>query len=223
MSREIRITVDDDEVFERMKARKRELDLSWEEVLHRGLRRESEPRSGPGVAFPGPGQTRSPARDQSDRWEVFADSLEAEIQGKVYDTLRSSLDAAGITVPERTAFDPEVETLSEAEDAELRFPFLPAGESRRVPLRVNLETGPAGLEVEVVAVRSGKQVAEYNTFQGSERAAITEGLATGEMAVLTVGGEESYRVLPVLSWGRDDANRPEVRAVEIQEVRFDDD
>ena len=38
MSREIRITVDDDEVFERMKRRKTELDLSWEEVLHRGLR-----------------------------------------------------------------------------------------------------------------------------------------------------------------------------------------
>ncbi|WP_435363486.1 hypothetical protein [Haloarchaeobius sp. DYHT-AS-18] len=37
MSREIRITIDDDEVFERMKRRKEALDLSWEETLRRGL------------------------------------------------------------------------------------------------------------------------------------------------------------------------------------------
>jgi len=40
MAREVRISIDDDEVFERMKARKRDLDLSWEEVLHRGLRED---------------------------------------------------------------------------------------------------------------------------------------------------------------------------------------
>lgn len=37
MSREIRITVADDEVFERMRRRKDALDLSWEEALRRGL------------------------------------------------------------------------------------------------------------------------------------------------------------------------------------------
>lgn len=37
MSREIRITVADDEVFERMRRQKDALDLSWEEVLRRGL------------------------------------------------------------------------------------------------------------------------------------------------------------------------------------------
>lgn len=39
MSRDIRISIDDDEVFERLKRRKRQLDLSWEEALRRGLER----------------------------------------------------------------------------------------------------------------------------------------------------------------------------------------
>ncbi|MFB6111226.1 MAG: hypothetical protein ABEJ35_01690 [Halobacteriaceae archaeon] len=43
MSREIRITVDDDEVFERMRRQKEALDLSWEEALRRGLQDEGHP------------------------------------------------------------------------------------------------------------------------------------------------------------------------------------
>jgi len=75
MAREVRITVDDDEVFERMKARKQELDLSWEDVLHRGLRevpaeRRDEPGTpggdprSPGQHTAGPGEsTRGPEGD----------------------------------------------------------------------------------------------------------------------------------------------------------------
>ncbi|WP_435360733.1 hypothetical protein [Haloarchaeobius sp. DFWS5] len=50
MSREIRISIDDDEVFERMKRRKEELDLSWEETLRRGL--GEGPAGGPNAHAP---------------------------------------------------------------------------------------------------------------------------------------------------------------------------
>lgn len=46
MARAIRIPIDDDEVFERMKARKQALDLTWEEVLHRGLRETPDEQGG---------------------------------------------------------------------------------------------------------------------------------------------------------------------------------
>ena len=63
MAREVRITIDDDEVFERMKARKGALDLSWEEVLHRGLREipgEHPGESGTPSEPQGPGQHADP-------------------------------------------------------------------------------------------------------------------------------------------------------------------
>jgi|GEM_PF-982189 len=59
MAREVRITIDDDEVFERMKARKGALDLSWEEVLHRGLREVPGERPDDRGA---PGESRSPGQ-----------------------------------------------------------------------------------------------------------------------------------------------------------------
>lgn len=239
MSREIRITIDDDEVFERMKARKGELDLSWEEVLHRGLRREP-------AASPGPERQRHRAADEDergwrpegsggpaayrgtgqggDRWDAMADSLESEIQSKVYDTLRRSFGAAGIEFPEDPGLDAEMASLEQAEDAELSFPGVDAEPSNRVPLRVTLRTGTDGLDIDVVAVRTGKSVAEQNAFTGTERATVISRLAKGETATLTMAdGVESYEVVPVLEWGRDDRDRPTVRDVEIAEVVFDAD
>ena len=242
MAGEVRISVDDDEVFERMKRRKQDLDLSWEEVLYRGLaRREDVGRVGPGAeegAYGrGPAADRTgargpgaaPGRDAPvDRWDQFASGLEREIQNKVYDTLASSFGAAGIDVPPRPdgpdGLDEEVESLAGAEDARLVFPFLDGEEAHEVPLRVALETGPNGLSVDVVAVRRGKGVREANSFDTRARKEINTGLAMGDAAALVFEeGAESYRVRPVLSWTRGDGGRPTVDEVEIAEVILDAD
>ncbi|MFB6095485.1 MAG: hypothetical protein ABEJ71_03410 [Halodesulfurarchaeum sp.] len=254
MAREIRISIDDEEVFERMKARKRELDLSWEEVLYRGLRIGGPPWSetqsgesagaagpgpfvagggGPGPGGPGPGGFDAPpgfrrGTGTSDRgsskdpWDTLAESIEEQVQERVYDALRSSVGAMGIDVPPEAGLEEEVETLQSAEDATLRFPFLDDDPASRVPLRVNLRTSPGGLDVEVVTVREGKGVDDQNDFDGATRARITEALAKGETALLTLAdGAERYRVVPVLSWGRRADGNPRVTDVEIQEVVFD--
>ncbi|WP_439025948.1 hypothetical protein [Haloarchaeobius sp. DT45] len=73
MSREIRITIDDDEVFERMKRRKEELDLSWEETLRRGLdqdrrgRRDSRSTHTRPSRPPSPPTPHDPHRDRRRR------------------------------------------------------------------------------------------------------------------------------------------------------------
>lgn len=238
MGREVRITIDDDEVFERMKRRKGELDLSWEEVLHRGLRRDSEL----GVeADPEPGtgpqrrrdahrhhgrpaeerRTDRPSGGRGDRWDTFAESIESEIQNKVYDTLQSSFGAAGLDVPERETLGEDVDELERAEDATLVFEFLDDQPEYRVPLRVNLRTSPDGIDVEVVAVREGKNVRHTNRFDGETRQQVNTRLASGESATLRFEGGEEYGVRPVLTWSRDgDAAR--VSAVEIDEVVLDE-
>ncbi len=229
MAREIRISIDDDEVFERMKARKHELDLSWEEVLYRGLREESGEGHGPG---PGPFQGTKPGpdphyderRSTEDPWDRWADDLEASIRRKVGESLRTSFGAAGIDVPEPpdAGLDREVEALSEAEDATLVFDFLGDDEQFQVPLRVNLATGADGLDIEVVAVREGKGVAGTNAFEPGARHTIAERLSTDGLATLRLeAGVEEYDVVPVLSWGRDDRGRPTVTDVEIRDVVFD--
>jgi hypothetical protein len=247
MAREVRITVDDDEVFERMKRRKQALDLSWEEVLHRGLRPESRPEQqggrgdyGPGPDFdPGPGPDFDPgpnddrghgrragdrARGERDRWDAFADDLESQIQSKVYDTLRSSFGAAGIDVPDRSDLDEEMGELERAEDATLVFEFLDDRREYRVPLRVNLHTGRDGVDVDVVAVRQGKSVRDTNRFDGGARKQVNARLAGGDPAELRFAdGAETYAVRPILSWGRDESGDPTVTDVEIDEVLLDDD
>lgn len=257
MGREVRITIDDDEVFERMKQRKQELDLSWEEVLHRGLRTEaadvaaaeerrqrefgfpgpdwgwedasgfdpSHGRYGPGAAERGRARGGRDRDDYEDHWDRFADSVEAQVQEKVYNALRNTFGAAGIEVPEPPEpLDREMQDLSSAEDAVLTFDFLDDDPAYQVPLRVNLETSVDGLDVEVVAVRQGKSVRDMNRFDSDARLAVTKRLAKGEPAKLRFGdGTEGYEVEPVIRWERDETGRPTVTAVDIQAVRFDDD
>lgn len=236
MTREVRITIEDDEVFERMKRRKRELDLSWEDVLHRGLQRpDDRAPSGSSVGpremgpTPGPSFDRGGSRAEAawdrpgDRWDRFAEGVEDQVQRKVYDALRSTFGAAGIDVPEPPGgLDREMADLSAAEDAVLAFGFLDADPAYQVPLRVNLETSAEGLLVDVVAVRQGKTVREMNTFDARSRQAVTTRLAEGTPAVLRFeDGAEDYAVEPVLRWGRDDAGRPTVTEVSIEAVRLD--
>lgn len=232
MTREIRITIDDDEVFERMKARKRELDLSWEEVLYRGLRETSPgPAAGPAESGTRTGphvEGASPHREPAgpDPWDRWADDLEASIQRKVASSLRSGFGAAGLDVPAPPGshLDEEVAALSDAEDAVLAFGFLPDEARFEVPLRVNIETSADGLAVEVVAVREGKDVTDANAFERGTRRDVAERLAGGDAATLRLAeGAEEYRVSPVLSWGRDEQGRPTVTDVEITDVIFDAD
>jgi len=268
MSREVRITIDDDEVFERMKHRKQELDLSWEEVLHRGLRPDSTAgqhpgprhgRRGPdgnrGPETPTPGDVSGQAADTAsdpgqrrpehgrhrgddhrqhadeyydDQWDRFADSVEAQVQNKVYNALRSTFGAAGIDVPEppdppHGGLDQEMQDLSNAEDAVLSFDFLDDDPAHQVPLRVNLRTSVDGLDVEVVAVRQGKSVRDMNRFDSEARLAVTKRLASGDPALLRFDdGAEGYEVEPVIRWERDESGRPTVTAVDIEAVRLDE-
>ena len=279
MSREVRITIDDDEVFERMKHRKRELDLSWEDVLHRGLRPDTGDSTGASGRRPGDAGPQSefgwPPSSESghghpgsesyapgprghgphghgshgpsdadwqhphhvhrehheegyeDHWDAFADSVEAQVQHKVYNALRDTFGAAGIEVPEPPAgpgLDREMRDLSNAEDAVLSFDFLDDDPAYQVPLRVNLETSNDGLDVDVVAVRQGKGVRDMNRFDSDARLRVTKRLAKGDPAVLRFDdGAEGYEVEPVIRWERDDSGRPTVTAVDIQAVRLGED
>ena len=252
MAREVRISIDDDEVFERMKARKRELDCSWEEVLHRGLREfpEGEPaaeephtargrrgydeygRDDPGFGDPGfeppgvgaadrrrgrgRGGREPPVEGIGDVVDQFQSQLREQIQGQLQESLESSIGSMG-------GIEREVDELQAAEDAVLRFDFLDDdGPTNQVPLRVTLQTGTDGLDVDVVAVRRGKSAQEMNRFSRDERQRINVELARGASAVLAFDGDESYDVAPVLSWTRDGDGRPIVDDVAIDRVIFDD-
>ncbi|MFT4889486.1 MAG: hypothetical protein ACI9YT_000395 [Halobacteriales archaeon] len=242
MSREIRITIDDDEIFERMKRRKQQLDLSWEEVLHRGLRREPEggqERSAAGrdrwswderpprdPEPPESGTSRGPP-DEPFSTDEFVEEMKRGVRNQVVNSLQSSLSGLG-----EGEFDLEEEmgALQSAEDAVLVFDFLDGDGSHEdeafwVPLRVTQQTSREGLDVDVVAVRSGKSVSHMNHFDRSGRRQVNANLAAGETATLrfTDGGDgEEYRVYPVLSWSKDESGRPTVTSVEIDEVVLDD-
>jgi hypothetical protein len=117
---------------------------------------------------------------------------------------------------------PGVEDLEDAEDAVLRFPFAEDDDADRygVPLRVNLKTSADGLDVEVVAVRTGKSVGGMNRFDRGTRMRIAEGFSRGELGRLELGdGEEGYDVEVALSWGRGDGG-PTVEDVDVEEVVF---
>jgi hypothetical protein len=232
MSREIRITIDDDEVFERMRRRKDELDLSWEEVLRRGLSEGDERGPGhhgrhPGPSGPvGPGSHHPGEREEFGRSERgpggwnpfdpdFGQKLSEHIQRSVQESMPFEAEFGG-------TLEAEIGQLEDAEDAVLAFPFLADDPSNQVPMRVNLRTSSEGLAVEVVAVRRGKDVAEMNRFGADGRATVTRRLAAGEPAALCLrDGAEEYAVFPSLSWSRDSSGRPTVSEVEIESVEIE--
>jgi hypothetical protein len=277
MAREIRITIDDDEIFERMKRRKDELDLSWEEVLRRGLDRDESESGNPGSANPGsasepgasgrhgtPGRqgtsghhgTHGPhsshsshassrgshssrdshpshghrdthasasegnRRDPGD-WNPFAPDFGRKLSEHITRSVAESVPGGEEFVS--GSLEDEIDQLEDAEDAVLAFPFLDDDPDNQVPLRVNLRTSAGGLDVEVVAVRRGKDASSMNRFAGDARGTVTRKLAAGEPAVLRMGnGGEEYPVLPTLSWSRDRDGRPTVTEVEILDVRLDE-
>ena len=228
MSREIRITIDDDEVFERMRRRKDELDLSWEEVLRRGLGRSDERGSGHGPRHGSPGPGRGPRHPHEHEefgvskrgpggWNPFDPDFGRKLSEHIQQSVQGSL-------PFETdlGLEAEIGELEDAEDAVLAFPFLADDPSNQVPMRVNLRTSSEGLDVEVVAVRRGKDVAEMNRFDSGARATVTKRLAAGEPAALRLrDGEEEYAVFPSLSWSRDADGRPTVSEVEIESVEIE--
>jgi hypothetical protein len=251
MSRDIRISIDDDEVFERLKRRKRELDLSWEEALRRGLERghgghwdsrgkHPHARSPRGMSPPSRrdfrkrghgrsrGHTRHDSRDSgypSPFDPDFGDRLRREIEESVQESMQSveeSMHAVGESVGAvGEGLETEIDRLEDAEDAVLSFPFL-TDDRARVPLRVNLKTSADGLTVEVVAVRRGKSTGETNQFAADQRAEINRWLAGGKSVRLELqNGTEGYDVVPALSWSRADDGTPTVVDVEIADVRFD--
>lgn len=233
MGREVRISIDDDEVFERMKRRKRELDLSWEEVLRRGL----EHREGPGAhrREERAGWTEGGVDGRRGRsgprppLDPFDDDFERRLRERIEGSVRRSVpdldfgfgsDFDALEPPDPLGAD--IGRLEDAEDAVLTFDFLDGSEAA-VPLRVNLRTSRAGLDVEVVAVRRGKGARERNRFGEGARKEIAEHLVAGEGATLrTENGGEEYRVFPVLAWSRDESGFPTVADVEIEAVIFDE-
>lgn len=223
MAREIRITIDDDEVFERMKRVKQELDLSWKEVLHRGLQVDDFPGPDPGMGARH-GRSRGPEPGHPD--EELGDRLERQIKQRVEDSLQRAFGLEEGQRPhghrEGQGYEDEVDSLSDAEDAVLVFPYLDDDPAYEVPLRVEIEMHAEGIDIEVVAVRQGKSVTGMNSFDRGARKGIAEGMAAGTPAGLELGdGAETYEVSPVLTWSSSGGD-PVVDDVEIEEVLFDE-
>jgi hypothetical protein len=221
MAREVRITINDDEVFERMKRMKKELDLSWKEVLHRGLQIDD------GSPPPGQGSSAQGGQDygQAPIEEDFEDRIERHVKERIGASLENALgiDTHEQSSPGRSSYDyeQEVESLENAEDATLVFPFLDDEPGYQVPLRVALEMRAGEVDVEVVTVRQGKSVTDMNSFDRGARHRIAEELATGSSVRLKLGGGvEAYDVTPVLTWSRDSQGDPIVDEVEIEDVLF---
>jgi len=225
VSRQIRITVDDDEVFERLKRRKDALDLSWEDALRRGLRDSKQPPSAPDPGEvrqerdPGPGRDRTgkhgaeAGRDAGGDPSPFDPDFGERLAERVLSRVGESVSGVA------DSLDEEIDRLEDAEDAVL---VLGDRDGERVPLRVSLHTGPGGLDVDVVAVRSGKDTDGMNEFADGARAAVARRFAQGETATLELaGGEETYDVRPDLEWARGDDGTPAVTAVSVREVVFE--
>ena len=227
MSRQIRISIDDDEVFERLKRRKDVLDLSWEDALRRGLRDSPEPPRGshaprqssthteyrPDAA--GNRRRRAHRSREPDAPSPFDDDFGEQITRRVLASVRDSVPGF---VGE--SLDDELGRLEDAENAEL---VLGDSEGERVPLRVTLYTGPEGLDIEVVTVRSGKGTEAMNQFVDGSRGRVAERFARGETAVLELDASgESYDVHPNLTWARGPSGHPVVADVAVKKVVFEE-
>ncbi|WP_232702667.1 hypothetical protein [Halobacterium wangiae] len=230
MSRQIRISIDDDEVFERLKRRKDALDLSWEDALRRGLRDSPEPPRTPETPEPrAHGRDRRSQRDRGAPHDHRGESrgrrdpedvspFDPEFGERIAERVLSSVSESVPGFVGET-LDDEIDRLEDAEDAVL---VLGDGESQRVPLRVALHTGPEGLDVEVVAVRSGKGTEGMNRFGDGARADVARRFAEGETATLELeGGGELYDVRPDLTWARGQDGTPTVTDVAVREVVFE--
>jgi hypothetical protein len=233
VSRQIRITIDDDEVFERLKRRKDALDLSWEDALRRGLRDTKEPPRAPDSPErdPGPGRDRGSTRgrggeqhaaSQSGRGDAREPSpFDADFGERIAERVMSSVSSSlGGADAGAGRLDDEIDRLEDAEDAVL---VLGDGEGERVPLRVALHTGPDGLDVDVVAVRSGKGTEGMNQFADGARADVAKRFAAGDTATLELAaGGERYDVRPELEWARGSDGTPTVTDVAVTEVVFEE-
>ncbi|MDH5019485.1 hypothetical protein [Halobacterium rubrum] len=226
MSRQIRITVDDDEVFERLKRRKDALDLSWEDALRRGLRDSKQPPRAPDAGDarpePDPGRDRGGRRSTDARREAASGSdpspFDPDFGERLAERVLSTVGESVSGVAD--SLDEEIDRLEDAEDAVL---VLGDGDGERVPLRVSLHTGPGGLDVDVVAVRSGKDTEGMNEFADGARATVARRFARGETATLELaGGEETYDVRPELEWARGDDGTPSVTDVSVRDVVFEE-
>lgn len=241
MTREVRITIDDDELFERMKRRKQALDLSWEEVLHRGLRPVDHERRnrGKGTEHTDPRQEVAAAKQELKDALAELEEVRRErgrkdtTEGRAFDPFDpTSIEKfVSNTVRKSTGWlheadwEEEIERVTDAEDAVLVFPFLDdeaRDSANQVPLRVQLVVSGDGLDIEVVTVRTGKGVAHMNEFDRGVRQRLIRGLATDGLAILQLEEEvEEYPVVPQLSWSRNDRGNPIVDSVDIQEVILD--
>jgi hypothetical protein len=239
MSRQIRISIEDDEVFERLKRRKDALDLSWEDALRRGLRDSAEPprgkrtpnrpRSPPEDPGRGARSDRSPRRDRDHGGPErgHRDSHHSHGEPSPFDPdfgeriAQQVLSSVSDSVPGFVgeSLDHEIDRLEDAENAEL---VLGESQGERVPLRVSLHTGPDGLDVEVVAVRSGKGTEEMNQFADGARGRVARRFAQGETATLELDGGETYDVRPDVTWARGSQGAPTVTDVAIREVVFEE-
>lgn len=249
MSRQVRISIDDDEVFERLKRRKDALDLSWEDALRRGLRDSAEPPRGPKTPqepreTPGRsgratgegggqrGQAENPSPFDSDFGEQIAQRVLASVSESVSGAVGghgggsaprgtggSGAGSAGGPGSGGAPLDEEIDRLEDAEDAVL---VLGDSEGERVPLRVTLHTSPDGLDVDVVAVRSGKGTEELNQFADGSRAEVARRFARGDTATLELAAGETYDVRGELSWAPGPEGTPTVTDVTIRDVVFED-
>ncbi|WP_232686182.1 hypothetical protein [Halobacterium zhouii] len=235
MSRQIRISIEDDEVFERLKRRKDALDLSWEDALRRGLRDSAEPPRGKRPKSRSHEHSASSSRpdprhehDRERRGERGHGERRSRENPSPFDPdfgeriASQVLSSVSESVPGFVGepLDQEINRLEDAEDAEL---VLGEGEGERVPLRVALHTGADGLNVEVVAVRSGKGTEEMNRFADGARGRVARRFAQGETATLELdAGEETYDVRPELTWARGPDGAPTVTDVAVREVVFEE-
>jgi hypothetical protein len=127
-----------------------------------------------------------------------------------------------VVVTEETTVELDSLALEGAENATLAFPFLANGAANQIPLQVTLRSSADGLDVDVVTIRRGNTVSGMNRFTPVTRKEITEHLSRGDAAVLQLAAaDETYRVVPVLSWNRDSRGKLTVTAVEIDDVIFE--
>lgn len=189
MSPDIRISISDDETFERLKRRKNELDLSWKEVVLRGLKKRTMPLEHLGIKDP-----------------IGKRALEI-------------VDGLTITTPEAEEdIETTIDRLERGEDSILSFDFLNKSRCR-IPLRIGLTTGKGGHKVKWQEVRRGKSTSHMNSFSEEEREEIAEKLGEGRKATLKMErGKIEYDVVPTISWTRDDSGFCCAKEVSVEEI-----